>query len=171
MTKPTSPYKELMKRLDAYQDGQRCGNEFIKLCQKRPNLVRCEANFIILLEYFLPDSLLFDFMSGIEAIENDEKLRKSLAWRNDKKIEEDNQNAIEEQNERQMARPVPELHEELQQRDREFRARSQWKPPVPADLTRKKFFDASPEQARQWVKKYGFDQLNTHWTEQEFINA
>lgn len=171
MTKIESKYTALMKRLDAFQDGKRCGEEFIKLCQKRPNLVTCEANFVILLGYFLPDSLLFDHLSGIKAIENDEKLRKSLAWLDNAQVKEKVQEAIEEQNERQMARSVSDLHAELQQKDREFRERSQWKPPVPDDLTRKKFHDASRKEATEWVRKFGFDQLNKKWAEEDFINA
>ena len=171
MTKIDSKYKELVKRLDAFNDGKRCGGEFLKLCQKRPNLAKCEANFVVLLNYFLPDSLLFDHLSGIEAIENDEKLRQSLAWLDNAQVQEKAQEAIEEQNERQMARSVSDLHAELQQKDRESRERSQWKPPVPDDLTRKKFHDASRKEATEWVRKYGYERLNEKWAKEDFINA
>src|SRR5437016_6355187 len=94
-----SNYKQLSERLEAYEDGKRCGTEFIKLCKLLPNLGCHEANFRVLMDYFLPDHLLFDALSGREAIKNDASLRKQLAWRTDEEIVEDNEEAIEKHNE------------------------------------------------------------------------
>src|SRR6266852_2447018 len=164
-------FKTLETTVQGVEEARRIRDEFSQLCKLIPTLVECEANFRIIMGFFEPDLLLFDRQAGLFAIENDDKLAKRLAWRSKEQIAEDETEAIKEQNERQKARPVSELHKELQQRDRESRERSQWKPPVPDDLTRKTFFDAPPEQAREWVKKYGFEQLNNKWAEQEFINA
>jgi hypothetical protein len=163
-----SNYKQLSERLEAYEDGKRCGTEFIKLCDKLPNLGCHEANFRILMGYFLPDHLLFDALSGREAIENDASLRKQLAWRTDEEIVEDNEEAIGKHNEALVAKPISELHKELKQRDREFRENS--KPKPPASLTREAFKAAPPLQMRKWLELYG-DGLNAHWARLEAGNV
>jgi hypothetical protein len=161
-------FKTLETTVQAVEEGRRIRDEFSYLCKLIPTLVECEANFRIIMGFFEPDLLLFDRQAGLFAIENDDKLAKRLAWRTKEQIVEDNAVAIKEQNERQKARPVSELHEELQQRDREFRE-SLKKPKPPVDLTRKKFRGASSEEARMWVTKYGYEGLNRHWAEQEAL--
>src|SRR2546421_731227 len=111
-------YKELQAQQAAEQEQQRCRAEFSKLCQRLPNLPPTEAVFGLLMEYFQPDTLLFDYLSGAEAIGSDMALAKSLGYRTEKEIEDDNQKAVKKANKRNLGRPVSELHEELKQRDR-----------------------------------------------------
>jgi hypothetical protein len=165
MTKSKSDYKQLTERLEAYQDGKRCGAEFMKLCDKLRNLGRHEANFKILLEYFLPDHLLFDHLSGIEAINNDESLRRRLAWLTDNEVAENKADAIKELNDRNKALSPEELHKILQQRDREFLAKYGKKKPGP-EVTREAFMKATRAERQKWVDQYTFDGLNEHWRQQ-----
>src|SRR5260370_4941667 len=104
-----SQYKELTARLEAYEDGKRCGEEFINLCKLLPNLVCCEANFKILMDYFLPDHLLFDRLAGREAIENDASLPKRRAWRTKKELEQPNDEVITQHNHALLTEPLSEL--------------------------------------------------------------
>jgi hypothetical protein len=164
-------YKELQAQQAAEQEQQRCRIEFSKLCQRLPNLPPNEAVFGILLDYFQPETLLFDFQSAASAIGNNETLAKRLGYRDDEQIERDNQKAVKTLNDHNRALKPEELHEELKQRDREFRENSQRKPQPPADLTRTAFFKASPEQARQWAAKYSFAGLNEHWARLEAGNV
>ena len=160
-----SQYKELTKRLESYEDGKRCGQEFIILCKLLPTLICCEANFKILMDYFLPDHLLFDRLAGREAIENEEKLRRQLAWRTKEQIAEDNANAIEEHNETLIAKPLSGLHEELKQKEQ---ARQEsWKKRPPVELTREAFIKANRFQAKAWADKWGIRVLNEHWAQQD----
>ena len=165
MTRPTSQYKELTARLEAYEDGKRCGEEFINLCKLLPNLVCCEANFKILMDYFLPDHLLFDRLAGREAIENDASLRKRLAWRTKEEIEEHNEEVIKQHNDALIAKPISELHEELKEKQKQ--REESWKRKVPAEITRKAFIKASPAQAREWADKWTLRVLNEHWAQQD----
>lgn len=152
-------WKELEAKLEADRELVRCKKEFAKLCKHLPGLHEGEAFFGLLMAYFKPDTLLFDWQSGADAITNDPALAKQLGYRSEKEL---NKKA-------QLARPVSELREELKQKD-EARKES-WKKKPPATLTRKAFIDASPTQAREWADKWGFQVLNEHWTQLEAENV
>src|SRR5260370_5810594 len=161
-------YKELQAQQAAEQEQQRCRAEFSKLCQRLPNLPPNEAAFGILLDYFQPDTLLFDCLSGAEAIGNDQSLAKRLGYRDDQQIEKDNQKAVKKLNDHNKALPVSEIRDELKRRDRAFRENS--KPKPPASLTREAFKAAPPLQMRKWLEIYG-DGLNANLAKQEAGNV
>ena len=166
-------FKTLETTYLANEEVKRLRAEFSKLCQKHPQLVECEANFKLLMEYFQGNDpnnlLLFDYLSGEFAIQNDPDLNKKLVWRTEAQIEKEKQDAIDAEKARLQNMTITDLRKAAKEEARKF-AESKGVVPavvIPAEITRQAFLAASPAQARKWSNQYGHKNLDAHWAQQD----
>jgi hypothetical protein len=165
-------FKELETTLEAQEEVARIKRDFSRLCKKHPQLVECDANFKELMEYFCGNSkgndlVLFDVLSGELAILNDPELAKRLAWRTQKQVDEEIQDAIEAEKARLNGMTVLQLRAAAKAEAKAFaESRQPTGPVIPAELTQAAFIAASQAQSKAWLSKYGGPALDAHWRKQ-----
>ena len=137
--------------------------ELLNLYRRHPTLVPCEANDEAFRRAVGNDPLTVEVCEVL--LSSNERFAQTLAWRTTQEAEKAEAIQIKQFNDDQKQRSPQDLKTELAQRATNYR--ESVTPVPPASLTRKTFKDASPEQARKWVRLYGSAALDAHWLAQE----
>jgi hypothetical protein len=165
-------WKELETTVEAKEEVARIKRDFSRLCMKHPQLIECQANFLILMEYFCGNSkgddiALFDVGSGEFAIQNDPELAKRLAWRTQADVDKEKQDAVDAEKARLQNMTVSELRAAAKAEAKAFAdAHKPASVVIPAELTQAAFLAANIEQGKKWLRQYGHKNLDAHWAQQ-----